>query len=141
MKYLLTTLLTIVLAAVILIGVSRLILGPSANCTESSDSVKWARSLSQDRLSKLHRQMVVLERSDESYNRVELESDRSPNELSDLIYHDILIDSHRARLMLEGCFDHYVIMSFAGVVDDNPPAVNLMWGEHNETGSEQLWPM
>ena len=44
--------------------------------------------------------------------------------------------------MLEGCFDHFVIMYFHGIgtfKDRKEPEILLVWGEHSGRGEDILW--
>jgi hypothetical protein len=48
----------------------------------------------------------------------------------------------RPRIVLEACFDHFVIMSFHGLPGDplgGEPSIELVWGEHSDAGSKTLW--
>jgi hypothetical protein len=109
----------------------------SGDCDENSAAVDEARALSQARLAQMYFDMERLHDSGETYNRVPKNSDSAPPAFADIQYHNIILSNLRARLLLEGCFDHYVILYFEGIVDDREPMIRLQWGEL--TGSKVLW--
>lgn len=113
---------------------------PVGDCDENSTSVQWARQLSQARLERLYKDMKRFADTGKKFYRAQKGSKESPPELADLEYYDVILDDLRARLMLAGCFDHYIVISLEGVVDDRSPRIALSWGEHEEAGSETLWP-
>ncbi len=109
----------------------------SGDCSEDSPAVREARALSQERLTRMYSDMERLHESGQTYHRVPKISDSAPSEFADIQYNDIILSDLRIRLALEGCFDHYVLLYFYGIVDDREPMISLQWGE--TSGSEVLW--
>ena len=112
---------------------------PGGTCDENAPSVTYARRLSAQRLSELHSEIETLVQSGVRLNREPARSTRVPESLSDLRFHNITIAGSRTRLMLDGCMDTFVIITFRGIADDNRPAVILQWGEGPTRGSEEIW--
>jgi hypothetical protein len=109
-------------------------------CDEQSEAVQYAKALSQNRLDKLYTDIKSFAESGREFHRVESNSQASPEELSDLLYQDILLDGLRSRILLKGCFDHYVILKFNGIYNEQPSSIILSWGEGSNYGKQQLWP-
>lgn len=109
-------------------------------CDEQSEAVQFAKTLSQNRLDKLYADIKSFAESGQEFHRVESNSKVSPEELSDLLYQDILLDGLRSRILLKGCFDHYVILNFNGIYNDKPDSIILSWGKGSNYGKQQLWP-
>lgn len=117
------------------------------DCSESSEAVTYARSLSKERLEKLYYDMERLS-TDPSmptsgYCKIELKNGESfPEPFSDLEVDEIRPAD--GRIMLEGCFDHFVIMFFEGFEHrgriEAERRIVLVWGEFEpDAGSQVLW--
>ena len=113
------------------------------SCQEDSEAVAYARSLSQERLTKLYADMETLSTSDslpiDGFKRHGEEL--LPPPFSDLKV--VKVRPYEANIMVEGCFDHYVYMDFHGFGINKEfypePKIVLRWGEHDSVGSEVLW--
>lgn len=113
-----------------------------ADCSEDSPAAEYARDLPQERLARLYGEIKAISESENFVGRVSINSERAPTELSDLEYGYLVADSPRyTRIMLEGCFDHHVVLRFMGLEGEEPPSIILTWGEGPGAGQEQLWPM
>ena len=116
---------------------------PASNCDENSDAVGYARSLSDVRLARIFEDAHSDLAEGKELYRAGPSRDNGPEWLSDIEYHDVIISHTRSRIMLQGCFDHYVLMQIDGLggsTDGDDPAIVLTWGEGPEAGSEILWP-
>ncbi len=118
--------------------------GCGFTCDEDSKGVRYARSLSEERLAKLYFDMEKLSSDnsvpDSGYSSWD-ENRAFPEQFSDLQV--VRVRPHYANIMVEGCFDHYVYMNFEGYgrLKEYYPQrrIVLSWGEHETKGSEVLW--
>lgn len=141
LKWVSFSMLAVVVAVGLLFAVSQILFDDMSSCDEDSGAVTYARSLPQERLARLYQDVKSFAKEGRTLYRIESTSDLAPFELADLRYHDILMDgSYRSRIMLEGCFDHYVILDFEGIYDGKAGAIMLSWGEGPGYGKQQLWP-
>ena len=133
----------IIAIPLILILIFIVFTGPTPSCTEDSDAVKYARSLSSERLSILYDDMYKFYLSKASpiggyyISSGEMEI---PKEFGDLKV--ARIRPSDANIMIEGCFDHYVYLHFEDYRFKDAPEIKqiiLSWGEHSNTGKEVLW--
>lgn len=115
------------------------------DCSSDSAAVARARSLSQEELAALYERMVThLEESDHQFTEGEdtLSSGYAvPRWISTLEPRNVRFN--RPSVTLEGCMDHYVILSFHGIpgtsYESDPPGIELSWGEHEDSGVTRLW--
>jgi len=117
--------------------------GPIPSCTEDSDAVKYARSLSSERLSLLYEDMYKFYANKTSPiggYYVSSEEMEIPIEFEDLKV--ARIRPADANIMIEGCFDHSVYLHFEGYRFKDTlelKQIILSWGEHSNAGKEVLW--
>jgi len=117
-----------------------------SSCGEDSEAVAYARSLPKERLRKLYADMKrYSKRSDippEGY-QLWLEKNKVPKEFTDLKVINVRPD--RGYIVVEGCFDHYVLLKFKGIgyisrKNSIKDEIILSWGEYPvDSGSEVLW--
>ena len=103
------------------------------SCNEDSPVVAYARSLSQERLARLYRDMEGSTWNTEA---------PVPKEFADLKV--ARIRPSEGNIMVHGCFDHYVYLTFEGVGVEKKFArkrqIILSWGERPPQAGEQvLW--
>lgn len=119
--------------------------GCGFTCDEDSEGVRYARTLSQERLAKLYYDMEEFSSNHtvpiSGYSSHD-EERAFPDQFSDLQV--ARIRPHEGNIMVQGCFDHYVYLEFEGIgqFKDHYPErrIVLGWGEHEDTtGSEVLW--
>lgn len=117
------------------------------DCSETSEAVAFARSLPAERLEKLYYDMERLS-ADKSfptggYASFELnEGEKFPEPFSDL--EAVKIRPRDGNIMIEGCFDHYVMLYFEGYgrMKELQPdrRIILAWGEWEpDAGTQILW--
>ena len=111
--------------------------GLGVTCDEDSQEVKFAKSLSQERLAKSFDDV----RKYKGYYRFNDAQD-IPVEFSDL--NAVLFRRDRystkyvqARFRLKGCLDHHV--DLVVIYKPGDPKIKLVWGEHITAGSQILW--
>ena len=106
-------------------------------CTGDSESAKYIRSLGDERLSKLYKDIEIFykEYSQDSYLRIPKES--LPKEFSDL--NIVSLRPGRPQIMVEGCFDNYMYLEFYGIKDEKEKSIVLRYGEY-EIIEELVWP-
>tara|TARA_R110002072_G_scaffold104099_1_gene228384 strand:+ start:777 stop:1250 length:474 start_codon:yes stop_codon:yes gene_type:complete len=118
---------------------------PVNSCQEDSEAVAYARSLSTERLSQLYRDMEEYSHRDDipidGYHFGD-ERYEMPAEFADLNVVKIRPDD--GNIMVEGCFDHYIYLTFRGIGHLAKPTdkkeIILNWGEHPpNTGTQVLW--
>ena len=115
---------------------------PASGCGEGSSAVAFARSLPDDRLVRLYEDAKDHVETGKPLIRVGPLDGDAPEWLSDLTYRNITLDGTRSRIMLNGCFDEFVIIYIPGVpgmYEDESPALILSWGEGPAAGEEVLW--
>ena len=133
----------IIAVPLILIVVFIVFTGPIPSCTEDSDAVRYARSLSSERLSILYNDMkkfYINKTSPAGGYYVSSGEMEIPIEFKDLEV--AKIRPADANIMIEGCFDHYVYLHFEGYRFKKAPEIKqitLSWGEHSNAGKEILW--
>lgn len=118
---------------------------PGNSCQEDSEAVAYARSLSTERLSKLYWDMErYSRREDLPIDGYQFGDERYevPAEFSDLKVRKIRPND--GNIMVEGCFDHYIYLTFKGFGRLAKPSdkkqIVLNWGEHPpNTGTQVLW--
>jgi hypothetical protein len=116
----------------------------AVKCGEDSEAVFYARSLSQERLEKLYKDMERYSIKDnlplDGYQVYQKDSE-VPDEFNDLKV--VKIRPFEGNIMIEGCFDHYVYLDFHGfgLLKESRPErkIVLRWGEHTGAGSEVIW--
>ena len=112
---------------------------PPPDCGPDSAAVAKARALSDDQLTKLYDEMDDLAKQDPTAYSVPAES--WPPAIAALRPRKVSIDVS-PRIMLEGCFDHFVYLKFGGVPGEltpTEPKIVLSWGEPPDVGAETLW--
>jgi hypothetical protein len=144
LKYLWYAFLALVAIFGVMVVVLMFLFGDTAtSCSEDSVSVAYARGLSKERLAKLY---YDVEKS--ALNPDEPYSDLKPNiegvfpePFSDI--KAVRIRPKQENIMLNGCFDHYVYLSFHGLADNKEfypeRQIVLSWGEHDRAGNEVIW--
>ena len=121
------------------------ILWDTPDCGEDSPGVAYARSLSQERLEKLYWDM---ERLSTQGGRASIGWDLKigdgevPTEFSDLSVRKIR--PAQGNIMVEGCFDHHIYLTFHGVgpnsAGEEDRKIELKWGEHPpHAGTQIIW--
>lgn len=115
-------------------------------CHKNSESVTYAKSLSQQRLAKLYKDMEKFSaRNDipfEGYWPLLEVGQVTPKEFSDLKVSRIR--PKEGNIMVEGCFDHYVYLRFEGIGSlrdsSSKRRIILSWGEYEpDMGQEIIW--
>lgn len=108
-------------------------------CDKDSDAANYARSLSEERLTELYRDMERMYKMDEGPYEGYTSFDKQglPKEFSDLKIKRVR--PKQTSIMVEGCFDHYMYMYFKGISNAEPKQIILRYGEH-PIGMEVLWP-
>ena len=115
------------------------------SCNEDSEAVAYARSLSQERLSKLYTDMKQFSTKDDipiDGYRINRDEGEVPIEFADLQV--VKVRPSDGNIMIEGCFDHYIYLKFSGIgyrskLGDKKEII-LNWGEHPpNTGTQVLW--
>jgi hypothetical protein len=112
---------------------------PLPDCGPESAAVAKARSLSQARLAGLHAEMSRLAGQDPSAHSIPAEL--WPPAVASLHPRKVSAD-FAPRIMLEGCFDHFVFLQFEGTPGEltpRTPKVLVSWGEGPNSGVETLW--
>lgn len=109
-------------------------------CDEQSEKVKFAKSLSQERLYSLF-ESIKKYRSEGHTHPFEKGSQHSPipKEFSDIDPLKIRVERKLPTIMLEGCFDHFVLLLFYGVEEEGKGKILLQWGEGSTGGRQLLW--
>jgi len=128
----------------VLIVVGSAVFVPNYDCSSTSPAVARARALSQEELAALYAEMAELsskEKLSPWFASVSL-VDELPKRVAMLEPQKVRFD--RPSIVLEGCFDHSVIMYFNGIpatkLARHEPGIDLQWGEFEpESGHEQLW--
>ena len=126
-------------AALILVGGCG---DPADGCDESSSAVAYARSIPKDRLAQLYRDAKAQLKSGQTLQRAGPGTGNGPTWLDDLTYRNVILDNARTRILLRGCFDHFVFIQINGISDRRSFYGNsllLVWGEGPTAGSEVLW--
>ena len=115
----------------------------ATSCGEDSESVAYARGMSDERLAKLYYDIERFSLDPNTpYSDLEKDSEGVfPPPFSDI--KAARIRPKQENIMLNGCFDHYVYLSFHGL-DSNKEfypkrQIILSWGEHDGAGSEVIW--
>ena len=121
------------------------------DCSESSLEADYARSISDERLAKLFDQLLEIKLTDDlirsdlsNYQNIVLPTgirvshEYSPRELKDLKFDNVRISKRSSRLMLKGCFDHFLTLNIHGLYDGEKPKITLNWGVTTHQ-SETLW--
>lgn len=134
----------VIAAPAVLFVVMMLLLGDAAtSCGEDSESVSYARGLSKERLAKLYYDMERFS-LDPATPYFDLKSDSEgvfPEPFSDI--KAARIRPKEENIMLNGCFDHYVYLSFHGFESNKQfhpqRQIVLSWGEFDGAGSEVVW--
>ncbi|WMS87135.1 hypothetical protein [Pleionea litopenaei] len=128
---------------IILVALFVLLSVKANSCGEDSDSVMFARGLSQDRLSKLYYDVerFSLDSNTPYFGLNRDESGLFPEPFSDIEAE--LVRPKQENIMLNGCFDHYVFLRFHGFESNKEyypkRQIVLSWGEHDNAGSEVIW--
>lgn len=139
-KYLAFTIILVILFLAALSFVVGLMFGDSRGCGKESEAADYARSLSQERLTKLYSDMEYYYRKNESKSEEfnSFDSGSFPKEFEDLEV--VRIRLGESHIMVEGCFDNYMYMYFRGVGNnEEEKEIVLSYGEF-ETINEKLWP-
>ncbi|MBN8432261.1 hypothetical protein JF535_15540 [Microbulbifer salipaludis] len=108
------------------------------SCDEDSEAVRYARSLSEERLELLYHQMHNYSLSEDTpfggYSR--LQNNELPYEFNDLEV--VKVRPKQGDIMVQGCFDHYVYLGFSGLNDSLEKEIVLSYGEFPVL-TEVLW--
>jgi len=121
-------------------------------CDGDSPKADYARSISKDRLEMLYLSLVKIKTAHEEQTRAHLRKagidyfdmplnisyEKSPDDIKDIEFINIRISKHSSRIMLEGCFDHFLMMNIKGLYGEENPKIELNWGEF-KSWSETLW--
>ena len=144
LKYLWSVLVTIcVVFGMLFVAMIFLFDDAATSCGEDSESVAYARELPDQRLAKLYYDIEKYsEDSSTPYSDLKAGSEgKFPEPFSDI--HAIRIRPKQENIMLNGCFDHYVYLSFHGLKSNREykpkRQIVLSWGEHERAGSEVVW--
>lgn len=116
----------------------------AVSCYEDSEAVAYARSLPKERLAKLYYDLekASLDPALGYFDEIWAGSKGEfPEPFSDIKAFGIR--PKRESIMLNGCFDHYVIFDFHGFESNKKyhpkRQIILSWGEHDSAGSEVIW--
>ena len=122
-----------------------------SDCSENSAEADYARSISEERLAKLFDQLLEIKLSDDLKRQdsskwrdvifpegVDVPYEYIPKELTDLEFYNIRISKIRSRIMLKGCFDHYLTLNIQGLYNEGKPQITLNWGQVTNK-NEVLW--
>lgn len=113
------------------------------SCGKNSESVTYAKTIPKERLGKLYYDMEKLVLStDLTYAELKRNSDGVfPEPFSDI--QAARIRPKEENIMLNGCFAHYVYLSFHGLGRNKKVypkrQIVLSWAEHEGAGSEVIW--
>lgn len=126
-------------------AVLRFVLGPVPDCGSNSPAVAKARALSQEELATLYDAMSLQMSAGKAGFRIWTAHeglDGLPSVITKL--EPVVVHvTERPRITLAGCLDHYVILYFWGLSDQDSalsePGIELQWGEASDSGSEVLW--
>ncbi len=115
----------------------------ATSCGKNSESVTYAKTLPKERLGKLYYDIEKLALStDVPYSELKKNGEGIfPEPFSDI--QAVRIRPKEENIMLNGCFDHYVYLSFHGLESNKKfypkRQIVLSWGEHEGAGSEVIW--
>lgn len=136
---------TCLLVSVVILGVITgggfLIFGwDSPDCGKDSEAVRFARSLSAERLEKLYFDFALLSKKSDvsevysSYG----EGEKLPPEFSDLEV--VKLRPKKGYILVQGCMDHGVTLEFDGLKNSAKKTITLYWGEASpDSGQEVIW--
>ena len=139
-KYLLLAILTIIGGFVVVSLVFGFILFRNApDCSGDSESARYVRSLSADRLEKLHEDIAHFYHMDgDPYKEYFVHDEEGiPAEFADLKV--VRVSPKSVHIMVVGCFDNYMYLDFKGIKKPNEKEIILRYGEHEIT-TEKIWP-
>lgn len=110
-------------------------------CGEGSRYVAYARSIPEVRIKKMYFDLKKYVDKGQEFRWIRGNQKESPVDFSDINYKNLYLSkrSFKSRFLLNGCFDHHIIIYFSGVIDDDTPSAKLVWGEGPSAGSEILW--
>lgn len=144
LKYLWYAFVAVVAIFGVMIVVFMFLFGNAAtSCGEDSESVAYARGITKDRLAKLYYDVEKFSLDpDTPYSDLKTDSEGVfPEPFSDI--KAVRIRPKEENIMLNGCFDHYVYLSFHGFESNKDyypkRQIVLSWGEHDGAGSEVIW--
>ncbi|WP_299599666.1 hypothetical protein [uncultured Microbulbifer sp.] len=134
-------LLTLIAMCTIFVSGFFIVLGwYSPSCGEDSEAVAFVRSLSEERLGKLYFDFESLSKSANvqpvysSYG----DGESLPSQFLDLKI--VKMRPSRGYILVEGCMDHGVVMSFDGLKKRTKKKITLSWGEvPPDSGHEVIW--
>ncbi len=112
-----------------------------STCGADAPEVRFARSLTQERLSALYESTVDLVA--ESPARIWQYGRSFPDTLADLPLKAIRMHAWGVHYRLQGCMDHWVdLVVYEGGINGNydpQGRIELWFGEHQEHTREELW--
>ncbi|WP_232522440.1 hypothetical protein, partial [Marinimicrobium alkaliphilum] len=117
--------------------------GAATSCGEDSESVAYARGMPDERLARLYYDMERFSLDSASlYSELKADSEGVfPEPFSDI--KAVRVRPKQGSITLNGCFDHYVHLSFHGFESNKEfypkRQIVLRWGEHDGAGSEVIW--
>ncbi|WP_339075412.1 hypothetical protein [Teredinibacter turnerae] len=138
-KYIVYAFAILILCFIGLMVLAGLMFGDSRGCGKDSEAAEYARSVSQERLAKLYKDMEIYYLNSEGeFDDIYLQSNQDiPIEFRDLEV--VRISPGRNHIMVEGCFDNYMYMYFRGISTKEEKEIILSYGEF-EVINEKLWP-
>ena len=111
-----------------------------ADCSSDSKEVQYAKNINQERLALLYNQTKQLTEADVFLPKISSNSEKAPKEFNDLEYINVHLIGSTARFMLQGCFDHFVIIRINGINSKQEASITLEYGEGPDFKQEILWP-
>ncbi len=113
------------------------------SCGEGSKYVTYARAIPKERIKQIYFDLKKYIDKGQEFRAIRDNQNESPVEFSDIKYKNLYLSkrSFKSRFLLNGCFDHHVIIYFSGIIDDDIPSAKLVWGEGPSAGSKILWKM
>ncbi len=138
-RYLVAAIFTIIGGFVVVsLLVGFVFFGDAPQCDSDSEAAHYVRSLSSERLEKLHKDMEKYFHNEKgTYAEYFSASENGlPKEFSDLWV--VRVSPSRKHIMIVGCFDNYMFLHFSGIEKDEPKEITLQYGEHEVT-TEVIW--
>ena len=111
------------------------------DCSSDSSKARFARSLGNERLSLLYKQVAQL--VDQYENSKILRGNVIPKEFSDLDCFQIILEEEYVAISLEYCFDHDLSLVFDGVtqyqIDAGETPAIVLYSNEFDIQKEVLW--
>ncbi len=107
-------------------------------CDGDSEAAHYVRSLSSDRLEKLHKDMEKFFHNEKGTHKEYFSASDNglPEEFADLKV--VRVSPSNKHIMVVGCFDNYMYLRFSGIEKTESREITLQYGEHEIT-TEVIW--